>query len=158
MILEQALLQVSRFHEEREQNSHSQGVGKSVCPDNKVLRHMEDSANFYEALIMTANNPEVKTRYLRLCLILEEAQETCKALMLGDEVEILDGLCDLIYVCLGTGVAYNLPVSLAFEEVCRANLDKVGTDARVRDKGPNWKPPQIAAILRSHREKTSNPR
>lgn len=93
---------------------------------------------------------------LRLHLELEELAEKFEAMMNGDEVAALDGAADQLYVQLGTAAIFGWPLEAAFEEVHRSNMtkEKQPSDpsaARVRQKGPNYQPPDIAGVLRDHR-------
>lgn len=89
-------------------------------------------------------------RLYRLCLIMEEAAETGLGLARGNEIEVADGLTDLLYVTYGTGVTYFIPLDECFKEVHRANMSKKTrdekADPRMRDKG-NWTPPNIEAAI-----------
>lgn len=123
--------------------------------------------------------PELRDRELRAKLILEEAVETCAALGFSvwanieetgdpgqvlhqqlayfhksfdkpDFVETIDGLCDLIYVVLGTAVAAGVNLEPFFEEVHRSNMDKEGGATRGDGKvlkPAGWQPPALAEIL-----------
>lgn len=90
--------------------------------------------------------------WLRLHLILEETSELVDGLIAGDKVNVLDALADLLYVTAGTAAVYNLPLTDAFLEVHRSNMTKERqqTDVdgdRVRDKGPNYDPPNLRLLL-----------
>jgi predicted HAD superfamily Cof-like phosphohydrolase len=97
-------------------------------------------------------------RYTRMHLIFEEAAELGKALAEANEVEAVDGLCDLLYVCFGTAVAFDWPIVNAFNEIHMSNMTKEKqpddpSSHRVRSKGPNYRAPDIARILQMHRGK-----
>ena len=87
----------------------------------------------------------------RVSLILEEAAEVCESLAKGDVVELADGLADLIYVVIGTAVAYGLPISELFDEVHRSNMTKNVCDEPLlkgkTSKGAGYSPPNIRGIL-----------
>lgn len=96
-------------------------------------------------------------RALRLHLIFEEAGELGVAMASGDEVATLDALADLLYVLLGTAVTFDLPLAEAFAEVHVSNMTKAKqpTDPhaeRFRDKGPNYKAPDLKAVLETYRK------
>lgn len=98
-------------------------------------------------------------RLLRAHLMVEELGELLSALAMGDEVGVLDGLADLIYVVNGTAVAFDLPLQAAFEEVHRSNMTKEvkaggDKDVRCRKKGDTYQPPNIGLILDRHKEQT----
>lgn len=107
---------------------------------------------------------------LRARLILEEAVETIEAMGysvmlyapidgLGpgkiqiiengrgpDWPEVVDGLCDLMYVTLGVAVEAGFELAPFFSEVHRANMEKIGGpvcgDGKLL-KPPGWQPPRI---------------
>lgn len=73
----------------------------------------------------TPTIPTDKIRALRLELVREENQEIFDSHNL---VDIVDGLCDLLYVTLGTFTAYGFKSELVdelFSEVQRSNMSKV---------------------------------
>ena len=95
-----------------------------------------------------------QTAKLRIALLREEVGELERAIEAGDLVEIADGIADVIYIAIGTALAYGIPLDLVWREVHRSNMAKVGKDGKVH-KAPNgkivkpegWRPPNIAAIL-----------
>lgn len=94
------------------------------------------------------------TRLLRVHLILEEMSELVHGMVNYDEEEMLDALADLVYVVVGTAVSYDLPIAEAFAEVQRSNMTKAVRkpgDLRLRDKGSEYSPPNMKAILEAHR-------
>lgn len=96
------------------------------------------------------DTPAIREPALRAALIREEARETIEAIECGDLVEAIDGICDLIYVALGTAVAFGVDLEPIFDEVHRTNMAKV--DGPIRDDGkrmkpPGWLPPDIASFL-----------
>lgn len=92
---------------------------------------------------------------LRVSLLLEEARETCDAMIAGDMVEIADGLADVIYVAVGAAIEFGIPLERVWAEVQRSNMAKVdpatGKVKRREDgkvlKPEGWTPPDIAAVL-----------
>lgn len=114
--------------------------------DNAV-KYMRDAA---EALEHQDDDP----RTMRMHLILEECAECISAMMAGDEELALDGLLDLIFVCVGAGVVFDWPMDEGFYEVWRSNMTKGRTDKhRLRNKGASYQPPQLGLVLESHRER-----
>jgi predicted HAD superfamily Cof-like phosphohydrolase len=80
----------------------------------------------------------------------EELAETEQAMFADDLPAIADGLADLIYVAIGTAVAYGIDLRPVWAAVQAANLGKLGGTVREdgkRMKPPGWKPPDVAAIL-----------
>ena len=107
---------------------------------------------------------------LRAKLILEEAFETIEAMgfevevirsqigqhirvtRIGDPdwVEVIDGLCDLTYVTIGTAVEMGLELLPFFHAVHHSNMKKIGGPVREDGKSlkpPGWKPPPIRFLL-----------
>lgn len=72
------------------------------------------------------DNPELLKKFLkfRLAFLMEELQETEKAVDQNDSEEVVDGLIDLVVVALGTLDAFQVDTYRAWDEVLRANLDK----------------------------------
>lgn len=96
-------------------------------------------------------------RALRVHLTLEETAEWLDALAIGDELAAFDALCDRLYVLIGDAVTYDLPLSSGFAEVHRSNMTKEKqpddpSAERVRQKGPNYEPPNLREILEAHRK------
>lgn len=87
---------------------------------------------------------------LRIRLIYEEADEFAKAVVEQDLVEMIDALCDLLYVTYGAAVCLGVDLEPFFEEVHRSNMDKVGAPKRADGKQlkpANWMPPRIRKLL-----------
>jgi hypothetical protein len=94
-------------------------------------------------------------RIRRAQIMIEELGETIEGLANRDEVATLDGLSDLIFVAVGTAVAFDLPVKAGIREVCFSNLTKAVRrpgDVRLRDKGTSYVPPNLELRLIEHRE------
>ncbi len=91
---------------------------------------------------------------LRLALIQEEVGELAAAAREGDIVGIADALADIVYVAYGTAHVYGIELDAVLDEVHASNMTKLGADGRpVRRadgkilKGPDYRPPNIAAVL-----------
>lgn len=69
-------------------------------------------------------------------LIREEVEETFYASVNDDLVEVLDGVCDIAYVLLGTINAYGLQhvFEEAFNRVHESNMSKLTGGKLVKDK------------------------
>jgi phosphoribosyl-ATP pyrophosphohydrolase len=98
----------------------------------------------------------------RAHLIIEETAELLSAMHDMDEVKTLDALADLLYVVIGTAVMLDLPLDEAFGEVHASNMSKERQKDdplgdRVRDKGPNYKPPALDVVLNKYRESQRRP-
>ena len=88
---------------------------------------------------------------LRVSLIEEEASEFATAVQQGDVVEMVDALCDLLYVTYGAAVDLGVDLEPFFDAVHESNLQKVGGTRRADGKWlkpAGWEPPDIAGLLR----------
>jgi len=92
---------------------------------------------------------------LRKRLVLEEAMEFGEACEEMDPVAMVDALCDLLYVTLGSAVELGVDLAPFFLEVHRTNMNKVDANGEpIWDtqgktlKPANWEPPRIAQMLR----------
>lgn len=99
-------------------------------------------------------HPEPERIKLRKDLISEEYWEYDRAVDNNDLVNIAQELADIIYVVYGAALEYGIPLDEVFEEIHAANMSKLDTDGSVIRrsdgkvmKGPNYSPPDIAAIL-----------
>lgn len=63
---------------------------------------------------------------LRLELIQEEVEELGDAFDANDGFAIIDALCDLLYVTIGTCIAIGVDIEPFFDEVHRCNMLKEG--------------------------------
>ena len=148
--------QVLAFHAKLGISPHEdlegQDVEKDLCYFGNNLKSMSNKAlKLYHRL--------GEQRALRAHLMMEELGECLEALGRGDELGLLDGLADLEYVVVGTAVVHDLPLPEAFEEVHRSNMtkEKQVSDAnsdRVREKGPNYEPPNLERVLADHRKQS----
>lgn len=91
---------------------------------------------------------------LRQALIDEELGELRDAVAAGDIVGIADALADIVYVAYGTAHVYGIDLDAVLDEVHASNmtkLDAAGQPIRRADgkilKGPDYRPPDIAAVL-----------
>lgn len=108
---------------------------------------------------MTAMNQDMgdtiswRSELLRIRLITEEANETAQAIYTHDMPMAIDGLCDQLYVILGTFIAFGFTseqVATFFNEVHRSNMSKIGgglDDFGKVQKPKDWTPPDIQGIL-----------
>ena len=107
-------------------------------------------AKFNQRLMTDSPIPGIHRPLLRVSLIEEESKETCDAIEAGDLIGAIDGLCDLIYVALGTAIEFGIDLEPFFDEVHRSNLAKVVGPMRADGKilkPEGWTPPDIAGIL-----------
>lgn len=87
---------------------------------------------------------------LRSRLVLEEYEEFEWAMDLDKIPEMADAIADLIYVLLGTAIAYGIDMRPVWAEVQRSNLSKAGGERRADgkvQKPAGFTPPDIAGIL-----------
>lgn len=64
-----------------------------------------------------------KSRYVHL-LVLNKSDELVKSMLDGDLVGVADGIADVLYVVIGTAIAYGINIKEVFDEVHRSNLSK----------------------------------
>lgn len=97
------------------------------------------------------NTSKESSKDLRLALIDEEFNEFVEALNYGDDVLIAKELGDLIYVVVGTFIAFGYPFNDIFRSICESNFSKFDSeghaifreDGKVM-KGPNYVAPEPA--------------
>ena len=118
---------------------------------------------FHEAFDVPAyarpSLPPTERCELRKRLMSEELNELCAAIDEANFIEILDGLCDLLYVVYGTAWEFGLGDVLkqAFAAVHASNMSKLDEhgkpiyreDGKVL-KGPNFFKPDLADILKRY--------
>ncbi len=77
-------------------------------------------------------------------LIVEEASEFVTAASQNNEADMIDALCDLLYVAFGTGVVMGVDLAEYFKKVQEKNMQKIPakspTEKPAKPKG--WTPPQ----------------
>lgn len=83
-------------------------------------------------------------------LVREECDELVTATERGDRVGIADALADLVYVAYGTAYTYRIPLDRVLAEVHRSNMTKGPGPTGKAVKGPQYSPPDVAAILAAH--------
>jgi len=149
---------VMEFHQQ-----HNFAVGERLDPQGEDLRHSLDAASALlqdarDELDSTMAGASVKPGEIaapnrrrlalaRASLMIEELTELIEALRSGSELQLADGLADLMYCVVGTGVAYGIPVELIFQEVHRSNMTKTPGDKHKVVKGPGYSPPDISGVL-----------
>ena len=118
--------------------------------EKDIANALLELATIMEEMMKTCTDP----RLARTQLMVEELGEAILGLANCDELETLDGLADLEFVTKGTAIAFGLPLPQAVDEVCASNLTKAPRkkdDIRLRDKGPNYVPPNLKRVLDLHR-------
>ncbi len=106
-----------------------------------------------------------QTKELRINLLQEELDELKAALAANDPQETLDALIDLQYVLDGAFLSFGLHAvkELAFEEVHRSNMSKLGEDGKpIRRegdgkvmKGPNYFKPDLGQFVTAKKMKAA---
>lgn len=89
-------------------------------------------------------------RLHRAQLLVEEVGESIEAMCHRDEVALIDGLSDTLFVAIGTSETFGLPTEAGLNEVCNSNLTKAprsNADHRLRDKGTSYVPPKLGRVL-----------
>jgi predicted HAD superfamily Cof-like phosphohydrolase len=121
-----------------------------------------DVSDFHRAVcdIEDPTSPAIRRPELRAELIREEAAETVAAILRGDLIEAIDGMCDLLCVVYGTAAEFGIDLEPFWDEVHRTNMAKVGGPIREdgkRLKPPGWQPPDIAGVLAIASSETEAP-
>lgn len=95
-------------------------------------------------------------RLYRAHLMMEELSEVLLALRRKNDLDLADGLGDLLYVIVGTAVTYGIPIEEVFDEIHRSNMTKKIRDPksnfRMKDKGESYSPPDLESILNGIRD------
>lgn len=101
----------------------------------------------------TTGTTQPDPRLMRARLMISELGECVGAMAKRDEVEVLDGLADLIYVTFGTADVFDLPLARAFDDVHASNMSKgvVKHELGINGKGEGYFPPRLKEILYQHR-------
>jgi predicted HAD superfamily Cof-like phosphohydrolase len=134
------------------------------CVESLQMRLLDFHQKYgqYVSPILTTDIPP-GVKKLRQKLIIEEYKELLKALKEDNLVDIADAAADLVYVVVGTCIAYGIPFDRIFSEVHNSNMtktpikvinqgDKYGTK---NPKGPGYMPPEIQKILLFPHDSTS---
>lgn len=133
-----------------------------------------NTVNGYPAPSRIGHLP-AEVQVLRLRLMMEELGELATAMHEKNLLEVADGLCDLLYVTVGTAVEYGLGPVLdqLFAEVHRSNMTKFKGELTQHDvsqvtahpnieglvndkysgkvrKGGHFEPPHLAEILAAY--------
>lgn len=129
----------------------------------RKTKHFKQVDDFHKAYgmargdVTVSNNMEEMTQEdadgikLRFRLMQEEFMELMKS---EDPENMMKELCDVIYVVLGTFVAFGWDFDEAFNRVHESNMSKLGEDGKpiVREdgkilKGPHYAPPFLGDLL-----------
>lgn len=118
-----------------------------MSPEQKMVQDFHEK--FCGDVADTPRLPDDRKLLLRSRLIVEEASECVKAASNHDMIELIDALCDLLYVTYGTAVVMGVDLAPFFVEVQRSNMSKEGghdAGGKVM-KGKYWSPPNLQAEL-----------
>ncbi len=95
-------------------------------------------------------HPEFRDEDLRISLIDEELQELVDAVKSDDLVGAADALGDLLYVVMGSFVAFGIDPGPVMAEIQRSNMSKTPghkrADGKIQ-KGPEYSPPDLYRVL-----------
>ena len=150
--MQSAIKKLRQFHEK-----HRFPLDKNLshyCDKEHGLMLLEIADAIFQITTNLENYLKNNVNELRLHrthLILEEAAEAIQAMGLGNELELMDGLSDLLFVTIGTSETFGLPTEQGLDEVCDSNLTKAvrkPEDVRLRDKGNSFMPPDMKRILK----------
>lgn len=136
---------------------------------NRWCEMVEKFRKAFEKPVSNLLTDQEKLIVLRAKLIREEYEETDNALYalfssLGEEenglseraarVAVLDGICDSIFVLIGTAQALGMDLERAMEQVFWSNMSKLGEDGKpiYREdgkvlKGPHFTPPHLDNLV-----------
>lgn len=92
---------------------------------------------------------------LRIRLIEEELKELYLGLEAGDVANVAKELADLIYVLVGSAIAWGIDLASVWDEVHRSNMSKNPDNKRADGKvlkGPEYSPANIEAVLKDAAE------
>ena len=123
-----------------------------------LLLHPYDAVDAFHGAfgLLRAETPQLPNepaRQLRIDLLYEEYCEYLKGEEDDDLVQIADALADMIYIALGTAVAYGIPLDRVFAEVHKSNMAKLVDGKVIRradgkvQKPIGWTPPDIKGVL-----------
>lgn len=117
--------------------------GKSYFED-VLLWHRAAKHPVREVIAAAVTDQEQKSRELGITLVKEEFEELMDALQRDHYPDIADGGADLIWVVCGLLIRYGIDLDAMWEEVRRANWDKLGGPVRKDGKllkPEGWRPP-----------------
>lgn len=130
--------------------ARSLSMETGVDGSDKLLADLADAAAQTSSAILAQDVMDDDLRIARAQLMIEELSEVIQAMSTRDEVEFADGLADLLYVVIGTAVAFDIPLAQLYEEVHASNMTKdIGGHKPV--KGRQFVHPNIARVLKEAR-------
>jgi len=105
---------------------------------------------FHQVMGLPENEWTGENEVLRYQLLKEEYEEYLQAFGSGNEVDLLDAICDMIYILCGTAVVMGADLDGAFNEVHRSNMSKWPPTYREDGKllkGESFSPPVLEPFL-----------
>lgn len=124
-------------------------------PSLEVDELVNDIKELSKQAFQLWDSTQDETMY-RAHLILEELGEFLEAFNYAGiygMTGVADGLVDLLYVVVGTMVQIDLPYQQIWDEIHKSNMSKqprTPEDPRCRNKGPDYRPPDIATLIQQH--------
>lgn len=88
-------------------------------------------------------------RLLRVSLLVEEVAEFSEAVRNDKPLEIIDAICDCIYILLGTAIEMGVDIEPFFNEIHRSNMTKtnfIDSSGKIL-KGKEYSPPNLEQFL-----------
>jgi len=110
---------------------------------------MFNAGRSFDAMAHCLNRQDCTPSY-RVHLIAEETAELAHAFLRRDLIAVADAIGDIMYVTIGTAETFGLPWVEILQEVHRSNMTKQVRrpgNERMRDKGPDYEPPNIVDVL-----------
>jgi predicted HAD superfamily Cof-like phosphohydrolase len=103
----------------------------------------------------TPSPPLVK---LRLALIGEEFRELLRAVDRQSIPDVADAIVDLIYVSIGTAIAYGIDIRPIWRAVQKANMAKAGGGRRADGKilkPAGWQAPDVTGLIEELKQRAT---
>jgi len=148
-MLEKALQCVERFMEKHDLIPEPVPFEYATI-SSRLHEMLLAKASVFEELAKVNTRPQTRVAMMRLSLIMEEVGELAQALQAGNELAAVDAITDLLYVTLGTAIAYGWDLNIAFDEVHASNMSKARRgedDPRLRNKGETFVEPCLTRAL-----------
>lgn len=118
---------------------------------------IEESFETVEAMFREDSPTLTRLRQYKDAMQYTLANETILTDIHQNNVELLDGLCDTLVVCMGMAAMAGLPLNQGMDEVNRSNLAKIdpATGVCIKDAGgkiqkpAGWKKPDLARVIKA---------
>ena len=124
----------------------------------RIRLMVEELLGKIDAPVEWSLDAEFDHRYMRL-LVNNKSDELIASMVAGDLVGVADGIADVLYVVIGTAVAYGINIQEVFNEVHRSNLSKTVWSEELRRytiekdafgkgiKPPTYSPAELEPIV-----------